>query len=147
MVIKLKEDTTMKEIEVSIVYPQMNQAVRRIEAAVRSAESALSGLNDKKQTQFIKVADILYLESVEKRVFIYTANEVLRSDRTLLSLQEKLRGFNFVQIRKSCILNVNHLVSVRPIFNAKMEATLTNGEKVHISRKYVSMLKKKLEEM
>lgn len=147
MIIKLKEDNSKKEIEVSIVYPQMNETVKKLEMAVRSTERTLIALDEENKTQLIKVIDILYIESVEKRVFIYTEKEVYRSEQTMLFMEEKLRIYNFVQISKSCILNLNHLLCVKPIFNARMEATLTNNEKVNISRKFVVNIKKVLEEM
>jgi len=39
------------------------------------------------------------------------------------------------------------LVSVKPIFNSKMEALLENGEKVIISRNFIATIKRRLEKM
>ena len=49
-----------------------------------------------------------------------------------------------MQISKSCILNINTLESIRPLFNSRMEATLKNGEKVNINRNYLNGVKKAL---
>lgn len=52
----------------------------------------------------------------------------------------------FVQISKSCILNINVLDFVRPLLNSRMEATLKNGERLNVSRKYLVNIKSKLQE-
>ena len=59
-------------------------------------------------------------------------------------LKDKLRAYGFVQISKSCILNINTLESIRPLFNSRMEATLKNGEKVNINRNYLNGVKNAL---
>lgn len=49
-----------------------------------------------------------------------------------------------MQISKSCVLNINALDSIRPLFNSRMEATLKNGEKVNINRNYLNGVKNAL---
>lgn len=58
--------------------------------------------------------------------------------------ENKLQAYGFVQISKSCILNINVLESIRPLFNSRMEAALKNGEKVTINRSYLHEVKKAL---
>lgn len=147
MIINLKQDKAKNDIEVIIEYPEMSKTVKRIEAAVRSVDSIVRGLDDNGQILLLKVSDVFYIESVEKRVFIYTTDNVYRSELPLYTLAEKLNYFGFTQISKSCLLNINRLLSVKPVFNSRMEATLANGEKLNISRKYLPDIKKKLEEM
>lgn len=65
-------------------------------------------------------------------------------DFRLYQLKEKLQSSGFVQISKSCLLNINALESIRPLFNSRMEATLKNGEKVCVNRKYLKDVKKAL---
>ena len=62
----------------------------------------------------------------------------------LYQLLEELGDAGFVQVSKSCILNINVLESIRPLRNSRMEATLSNGERVEVTRKYVSAIKEKL---
>lgn len=142
-----KENKSKSDIEVLIEYPQMNKIVARIEAAVKSVDSIVSCSDENGQTLFVAVSEVFYIESVDKRTFVYTKDKVYRTDLPLYLLAEKLYTFGFEQISKSCVLNVNVMTSVRPLFNSKMEALLTNGEKVHISRKYIPAIKKRLEEM
>ena len=94
--------------------------------------------------QMINILDIYYIESVDKKTFVYLENAVYRTDFRLYQLKDKLKTYGFVQISKSCILNINILESIRPLFNSRMEATLKNGEKVNINRNYLNEVKNAL---
>ena len=94
--------------------------------------------------RMINILDIYYIESVDKKTFVYLENGVYRTDFRLYQLKNKLQTYGFVQISKSCILNINILDNIRPLFNSRMEATLKNGEKVNINRSYLNGVKKAL---
>lgn len=147
MKIILKENKAKNDIEVLIEYPQMSDTVNRIEHAVKSVDRAVRCLDDDGNICFVRVSDIFYIESVEKQIFVYTKGKVYRAELQLYQYAEKLYSFGFEQISKSCILNINTLVSVKPIFNSKMQALLENGEKVLISRNYIPIMKRRLEKM
>ena len=147
MKVTLKENKLKTDIEVIIEYPEMSETVNRIEHAVKSVDNAVRCIDDDGNICFVRVSDVFYIESVEKQVFIYTKEKVYRAELQLYQFAEKLYSFGFEQISKSCILNINMLVSVKPIFNSKMEALLENGEKVLISRNFIPAIKKRLEKM
>lgn len=147
MKVILKENKTKSDIEVLIEYPKMSETVSRIEHAVKSVDNAVRCLDDDGNICVVRVSDIFYIESVEKQIFIYTKDKIYRAELQLYQYAEKLYSFGFEQISKSCILNINRLVSVKPVFNSKMEAKLENGEKVLISRSYIYAIKRRLEKM
>lgn len=147
MKVTLKESKTKKDIEVLIEYPEMSETVTRIERAVKSVDNTVRCFDDDGNICLVHVSDILYFESVEKQIFIYTKDKVYRAELQLYHYVEKLYQFGFAQISKSCVLNLNTLLSVKPIFNSKMEALLENGEKVLISRSFISAIKRRLEKM
>lgn len=147
MKITLKENKIKNDIEVIIEYPEMSETVNRIAHAVKSVDNAVRCLDDDGNICFVRVSDIFYIESVEKQIFIYTKDKVYRAELQLYQYAEKLYSFGFEQISKTCVLNINMLVSVKPIFNSKMEALLENGEKVIISRNFIATIKRRLEKM
>jgi Response regulator of the LytR/AlgR family len=59
-------------------------------------------------------------------------------------LLHDLQHDGFVQISKSCLLNINVLENIRPLFNSRMEATLLNGERVIVNRRYLPDVKEAL---
>lgn len=93
---------------------------------------------------FIPLNSILYFESVDKIVYIYTDKQVYRSSAKLYLLEEQLVDTYFARISKTTILNLKKLNSVRKVRNAKLEGTLINNEKTLISRQYVAEIKKRL---
>ncbi len=145
--ITLKENKIKNDIEVIIEYPEMSETVNRIEHAVKSVDNIVRCYDDDGNIRFVRVSDIFYIESVEKRIFIYTKDRVYRAELQLYQYAEKLYSLGFEQISKTCVLNINMLASVKPVFNSKMEALLENGEKVIISRNFISAIKRRLEKM
>ena len=143
MKIKTEQDLSCNEIEVIIKYPQKDKQVNRIIDFLQSFDMQIKCAGDNAE-QMINILDIYYIESVDKKTFVYLENAVYRTDFRLYQLKDKLRAYGFVQISKSCILNINTLESIRPLFNSRMEATLKNGEKVNINHNYLNGVKNAL---
>lgn len=93
---------------------------------------------------FIPLNSVLYFESVDKIVYIYTDKQVYRSSAKLYVLEEQLAETYFARVSKTTILNLKKLSSVRSAKNAKLEGILVNKEKILISRQYVAEIKKRL---
>lgn len=143
MKIKEAQDLSCNEIEVTIKYQKKDGQVHRIIDFLQSFDMQIKCI-DENAKRMINILDIYYIESVDKQTFVYLEHAVYRTDFRLYQLKNKLQAYGFVQISKSCILNINALDSIRPLFNSRMEATLKNGEKVNINRSYLSGVKKAL---
>jgi DNA-binding LytR/AlgR family response regulator len=92
----------------------------------------------------VNVKDIFYFESIDRRIFFYTEKKSYEINEKLYVLEEMLSQADFVRISKSMLLNINKIYSFSPTFSGNLEALLLNKEKVVISRRYVSVLKKQL---
>ncbi len=143
MKIKTEQDLSCSEIEITIKYPKKNRQVNRIVDFLQSFDMQIKCDNDNTE-RMVDIKDIYYIESVEKKTFVYLEKAVYHTDFRLYQLKDKLQKYGFVQISKSCVLNINALESIKPLFNSRMEATLKNGEKVYINRKYLNDVKKAL---
>ncbi|WP_207696156.1 hypothetical protein DOK67_0000641 [Enterococcus sp. DIV0212c] len=89
-------------------------------------------------------SEILYIEVVDKKSFIYTENLVCQSSEKLYQLEEQLSSFKFIRTSKSMLLNITAIKAIAPTLSGRFEAMLLNDERVAISRKYVPDLKKGL---
>ena len=118
-------------------------SVREIAAFVRSRQGQLSGALDGRQYN-IPVSEIMYIESVDSRTFIYTSQKVYESRQRIYELEENLKPKHFLRISKSSLVNLMKIISVKPALGGRFSAVLSNGEEIIISRKYVSELKKVL---
>lgn len=87
--------------------------------------------------------DIFYIETVDKKTFIYCKHEVYESKQKLYELEE-LGLRNFYRVSKSVIVNLRKIKALSPSLSGRVEVILTNGERVIIARPYVSELKKNL---
>ncbi len=145
MRLELEQDGTQKDIMVHIRYAQKDQMLGRLVRAVRSCEETLQAY-DEGTERSLAVPDIYYFESVDKKTFAYCSKDVYRVDSRLYELQERFLRYGFVQVSKSCLLNINVLQSVRSLRNSRMEAVLANGERIGISRRFIPDLKKAIKE-
>lgn len=143
MKIRTEQDLSCEDIEITIKYSQKDKRLTRIIDYLQSYDAQIKCRVDDTE-QMINIADIYYIESVDKKTFVYLEKEVYHIDLRLYQLKEKLQNFGFVQISKSCLLNINVMKNIRPLLNSRMEATLNNGEKVYVSRKYLNEVKKAL---
>lgn len=92
----------------------------------------------------IETSAIYYIESVDKKSFVYTKQNCYETRLRLYELEESL-GAYFSRVSKSMIVNLKKIKGVRSDLSGRMEATLLNDEKVVISRGYVKDIKRRLE--
>ena len=144
MIIKTEQDLSCNDIEILIRYAKINKRVKRLITLIQSFDTRIK-CNEENTERYVNVSDIFYIESVDKRTFIYLEKSVLRTDYRLYQLAENLADLGFVQINKSCILNINALESIKSLINSRMEATLKNGERLYITRRYLDNIRQALQ--
>jgi len=125
------------ETEVEIRYAKMDTEVIKLIERIEQTENFIYGTDNGRQYK-IRISDIYYAESVDKKTFIYTKEAVFRTELRLYQLIEMLKAHDFVQVSKFCLINMNVLESIRTLFNSRLEVTLINGEKVNVSRTYLT---------
>jgi len=145
MLLNLEHKKTHKDIEISIIYPEKNKIVERLIAFINSLSIKIEGYTEDSIKQ-INVPDVYYIESSDKTTVIFCENESYRTKYRLYQINKKLNGFGFVQISKYCILNINKIDKIIPLFNRRMEAVLVNGKRLFITRKYLYDIKRVLQE-
>ena len=94
-------------------------------------------------TYLCKLTQGYYIESVDKRTWVYTRDGCYESRDRLYELEEKL-GMYCVRVSKSMIINLRKVRNVSAQTGARMIAELLNGEKVIISRNYAGEIKRRL---
>lgn len=132
-----------EEVEITVKCALIDERLSRLIEMIRLYAFSIAGKKDGR-TYSLKLEDVYYFESVDRKTFAYTEGNVYECEFKLYELEEQLAKTNFVRIGKAAILNVSVLQSVRALMNGRMEAELANGEKMIISRHYVAELKKKL---
>jgi len=145
MNVKLEQCPLQKDIEVKIKYSEKNKIVESIVSFLNSIDSKIECFIEQNLKQ-VNISDIYYIESFEKKTLVYSEKECHHTKYRLYQLNEKLIGCGFIKISKYCILNVNKIDRVKPLFNSRMEVILTNGVRLYVTRKYLAGIKQKLRE-
>ena len=92
----------------------------------------------------LKMRDIYYFEVVDNKSFIYQQEDIYESKLKLYEFEEKSRDTMLFRASKSMVINADKIDYIVPSISGRFEAILLNGEKVIVSRQYVSVLKRKL---
>ncbi len=145
MILKYEQDLTKNDIEILIKYAKRDKDVERISTILQLADTRIKCRMDE-MDKYLNISDVYYFESVDKRTFAYCERSVYRTELRLYQLSKDFAKFGFLQINKACILNINVLDTIKPLFNSRMEATLKNGERLYITRKYLDSIKRALQE-
>lgn len=92
----------------------------------------------------IPAENIYYVDSVDRKTFLYSKEHVYNISYSLSQLENELGQTTFVRISKCCILNTAYLESIEPLWNHRFLAFLSNDEKLIVTRHYVERLKEKI---
>lgn len=129
-----------KPLTIIIEYPILDTKTKKLIKKIESLDLMVSG-NCKGKVFQVHISDIYYAESVERKTFLYTKDEVYMTDKKLYELEEMLKEAGIIRISKSCLMNADMLYSIRQLMNSQLEATLLNGEKLIVARTYLKNIK------
>ncbi|MCS4485869.1 LytTR family DNA-binding domain-containing protein [Staphylococcus americanisciuri] len=108
------------------------------------APSNKLGVKTSQGVYLITKTEIIFAEIFDKQLTIVTTEATYTTRMTLYNLQQALPEYQFVQISKSSIVNIEHITKVAPSFSGNLYATLSNHQQVTISRRYVKKLTQSL---
>lgn len=133
-----------KETEyIEIGCHKIDNRVNEIVQFVKQRQGSIDAFKDEKMYKIL-IADILYIESVDDRTFIYLADECYESRKRPYEFESVLPTRQFSRISKAVIVNLMKISYIKPALNGRFLCRLKNGEQVIISRKYVPDIKEKL---
>ena len=139
MKIIIQDPPPNEEDSVIISVKQITENINRAINLLKSPDSITVYLDE--QALMLPIANIFYAESVDLKTYVYASQTVYRSRLKLYELEELLSSSDFLRVSKQIIVNVKKIKSVAAAGAGSFCATLVNGEKVIISRKYVPSLK------
>ena len=146
MKITLNQDPAFPETEVIINCPQADEDILRLVAMLRIHQKKLVGILEGGR-HLLDVKDILYIDTADKRTFLYTGKAVYESALRLYELEDSLRELDFLRAGRSAIVNFRRIRSIRPELGGRLLLTMDNGEQVYVSRQYAGEIKEKLREL
>lgn len=143
MKININVDPNYTETEIIINCNQMNAELERVIASLRVMDMKLTGMRNN-QTYILDAAQILYIDTTDKKTFLYTKANVYESPLRLYELENKLSANDFFRAGKSIIINFNKIKALKSDIDGRLIVTMENNEKLIVSRQYASFIKNKL---
>ena len=132
------------EEEIIIRCNNLDKDIMDLVYAVKNGRSRLTAYSSDNGIVKLSPEQILYFEAVDNKVFACCAKQVYEVKQKLYELEQLYEHSDLLRISKAMIVNVSAIERIVPAINGRLDAILSNGEKVVISRQYVPDLKKKL---
>lgn len=143
MKIEIHVDEKAEDLEISVTCKQLTSDVEKIIAALRMMNHQLTAEKDN-ETHLLDIEQIIYIESVDRKCFIYTSDEIYESELRLYELEQQLAEYGFFRVSKSFLVQLRSVQSLKADIDRKIRVTMSNGEQIIASRKYAENLKKRL---
>ncbi len=142
MKIDIKQITEGEE-SVVIRYKDLSPKINKIIDVLNGDDSKLRGKTDEGEV-FFSPDDILYLESVDDKVFVYTSDKIMRIEGSLNSFMAAVSDESFFRCSKSMIINIGRVEALKSLSSNRIDATMEGGEHIIISRRYASEFRRLL---
>lgn len=139
MKITLEQITEGAE-EIIIRYRQRTEEIDLLIKSIEQRRDRIYGEKDGVK-MLIAPSDVLYLERVDSTVYVYTENEVAKTNLTLALAENTYSTEGFFRCGKSMVINIYHIEYLKSISGNRVDVTMDNGEHVIISRRYVKALR------
>jgi DNA-binding LytR/AlgR family response regulator len=130
-----EEQAVIKAVEVT---DEISGAIELLEGESKGFAVSREG-----KTYIIKASAVYYIESVDKKTFVYTKQGCYDCKYRLYELEVMLGGY-FMRCSKSMIINLKKVRNVKSQISGRIDATMLNDEVVVISRGYVKEVKRRL---
>lgn len=143
MKIAINIDPKYNDVELVINTPNLTPEVEDLIAALRMMDNRMTVIKDG-ESHILDVSKIAYIESVDRKTFVYTENDCFETKMKLYEVEERLCSAGFQRISKSCLVRLGYIRSLRAELDRRIRITLENSEQIMVSRQYSDELKRRL---
>ena len=143
MKITINVEPTAKETSLLVICKELTPQVEKLLAAIRILDKQITA-NKGDSVCLIDLADVFYIEALERKTFIYTDKDVFDSDMKLYELEAALAQYDFIRVSKNTICSLRKIKSLKSEVDRKIKITMENGYQIIASRMYADELRKKL---
>lgn len=136
-------DNTLNDTEIVVSCKALTPETEQIISALRLIDKQLT-VTKGDESYILDVAKFFYIESIDRKTFLYTSTDCFESRSRLYEIEERLRNCGFQRVGKACLVNLKYIRSLKAEINRKLRLTLENGERIIVSRQYADELKVRL---
>ena len=143
MKITININADVKDTDVVINCNQLSPEIERVLATLRILNQQMMVTKDN-ETHILDVPEIIYVEAIDRKTFVYTKNDIYESKLKLYEMEEKLIQCGFFRVSKSCLVQLQYIKSLKNDIDRKIRLTLKSGEQIMVSRQYADEMKRRL---
>lgn len=143
MKIEINVDEKAEDLKISVTCRQLTPEVEKLLVALRMMNRQLTA-KLKDEIHLLDIAEVIYIESVDRKCYIYTSGEVYESEFKLYELEQQLEEYGFFRVSKSFLIQLRSIQSLKADINRRIRVTMSNGEQIIASRQYAEELKRRL---
>ncbi len=143
MKIEILVNEDAADLKITVSCKQLTPQIEKILSVLRMMNHQITGKTDD-EIHLLDIAKIIYIESVDRKCFIYTADNMYESELRLYELEQQLEEYGFIRVSKSNLVQLQNIQSLKTEINRKLRITMSNGEQIIASRQYADALKRRL---
>ncbi len=143
MKISININENISDTEIVINSRSLTPEIEKIIATLRILDQQITVVKNN-ESYILDAAKIIYIESVDRKTFVYTEEDCFESKLKLYEIEEQLCRGGFLRVSKSCLVRLKFIRSLKAELDRKIRLTLENGEQIIVSRQYADELKKRL---
>lgn len=143
MKISIQTDDYVKDTEIVITCNRLTPEIEKIMATLRILNQQLL-VTKGDEAIILEVSQIIYIESVDRKTFVYTKDVVYESKLKLYEIEARLCESGFIRASKSCLIHLRHIKSLRTDIDRRIRVSFESGEQILVSRQYADELKNRL---
>jgi DNA-binding LytR/AlgR family response regulator len=144
MKLTINTDDRYVETEIIVNCCCVNDDVKKIIASIQKTDMKIAGQKDGRK-YIIDVSDIHYIESIDRRTFLYTFSDIYETNFRLYELEIKLAGCDFIRASRNCLINLKHIKAIDVELYGKLILLMPKNIELIATRQYSSEIKQKLE--
>ena len=143
MKITINIDESLQETEIVVNCGTLDAQTEQIITALRLFDRKIT-VTKNDELFFLDVSKIIYVESVDRKTFVYTSDDCFETKLKLYEIEERLCNSGFLRTGKASLVQLKFIRSLKADINRKLRLTLENGEQLIVSRQYADELKRRL---
>ena len=143
MKITIQVNENIQDTEIAVTCNKLTPEIEKMLATLRMLDQQLM-VTKEDENYLLDVAKIAYIEAVDRKTFVYTAEDVYESKLKLYEMEERLCQSGFFRVSKNTLVHLRFIKSLKNDIARKLRLTLTSGEQIMVSRQYADEIKKRL---
>ena len=99
MKLEILIDESVEDLHIQVTCKQLTSDIERIIASLLVLNRQLTAKKSG-EIYFLDITQIIYIENVDRKSFIYTADDIFECDLRLYELEQQLEEFGFFRVSK-----------------------------------------------